>query len=239
MAIDPEDPRVVYISSNAANPFAVGDLDNVPLSANERYELWRGVTLDGGLTFTWTPVTTGSAANNIRPIVPENHGLTKHLLWINGTYTSYTNYSTKVLGVFDVPAESLAQWQTDNSLGVDATLDTDFDGLSDLLEYALGGDPDDASSRPAPVMNGDTFTFNYLPTRSDVELVVETSTTLAPGSWTELAVIRAAGLGNTVSPGLTLNITPGDPQSVSLSPLPPAAGPRSFVRLNVRSAPKP
>ena len=37
----------------------------------------------------------------------------------------------------------------------------------------------------------------------------------------------AAGLGNTVSPGLTLGITPGDPQSVSLSPLPPASVPLS------------
>jgi hypothetical protein len=239
MALDPEDPRVVYISSNAASPFALGDLNNVPLGANERYEIYRGVTLDGGLTFTWTAVTENSTADNLRPIVPENHGLTNHLLWMKGTYTTYQNYNTKVMGVFDVPKESLADWQAANSLGGDSSLDTDHDGLSDLLEYALGGDPNDSDDRPAPTLVGDAFTFNHLPLRTDVEWVVETSSDLSEGGWTPVAVIRAGGLAHTVDPGLTLTGNPGDPASISLSPLPPDAGPRSFVRLKVRTAPLP
>jgi len=97
MCLDPEDPRVVYFSSNAATPLDVSDIDNAALNANERYELYRGFTADGGLTFTWTQVTANSDADNLRPIVPAKHGRTECLLWFNGTYTTYTRFSTRVL----------------------------------------------------------------------------------------------------------------------------------------------
>lgn len=58
------------------------------LNANERYELYRGFTADGGLTFTWTQVTVNSDAENLRAIVPDKHGRTECLLWFNGTYTT-------------------------------------------------------------------------------------------------------------------------------------------------------
>ncbi len=99
MCIDPENPNVVYFSSNAADPFNLGDIDNVPLRANERYEIYRGVTTDGGQTFTWEQITVGSAADNFRPIIPENHGYDRTLIWFNGTYTTYTNFSTRVLAI--------------------------------------------------------------------------------------------------------------------------------------------
>ena len=98
MAIDPQDPRVVYISSNAADPFSLSNIVDVPLRPQNRYELWRGFTADGGLTFTWTQLTVDSAADNLRPIVPENHGRTECLLWFHGTYRSYTNYTAQVVG---------------------------------------------------------------------------------------------------------------------------------------------
>ncbi|MGJ8640813.1 MAG: BNR-4 repeat-containing protein [Opitutaceae bacterium] len=99
MCIDPEDPRVVYISSNAASPFALNDIDNVPLNADSRYELYRGVTLDGGQTFTWEAITENSAKDNMRPIVPENHGYDRALVWFYGTYNTYQNYDTQVLAL--------------------------------------------------------------------------------------------------------------------------------------------
>ncbi len=108
MCLDPEDPRVVYISSNAADPFALGDTTHVPLRANNRYELWRGVTADGGLTFTWTQLTVDSAADNLRPIVPPDHGRTECLVWFHGTYNTYTNYSTRVLGRLGEPRTPVA-----------------------------------------------------------------------------------------------------------------------------------
>jgi hypothetical protein len=100
MTIDPDHPNVIYISSNAANPFNLGDIANVPLRPNARFELYRGVTTDGGQTFTWEQLTVDSAKDNLRPIVPENHGYDRALLWFYGTYTTYTNYNTEVLGLF-------------------------------------------------------------------------------------------------------------------------------------------
>ena len=101
MCIDPENPNVVYISSNAADPFNLSTLANVPLRANERYELWRGVTQDGGLTFAWEQITVNSPADNLRPIVPENHGYDRALVWFHGTYTTYTNYDCQVLAILE------------------------------------------------------------------------------------------------------------------------------------------
>jgi hypothetical protein len=99
MTLDPSDPNIVYISSNAANPFQLSDLTSVPLRANERYEIWRGITRDGGLTFSWEPITTDSPADNLRPIVPENHGFDEALVWFHGTYTTYTSFNCRVLAI--------------------------------------------------------------------------------------------------------------------------------------------
>ncbi len=57
------------------------------------------MTNDGGLTFTWTPVTSNSSADNVRPIIPENSPYDQTLLWFNGTYNSYTNFDTRVLAI--------------------------------------------------------------------------------------------------------------------------------------------
>lgn len=101
MAIDPDNPNVIYISTNASAPFALNDIYNVPLNRNERYEIWRGVTTDGGETFSWTPVTENSTADNLRPIVPENHGFSRNVVWFRGAYNSYISFNTEVVGVFE------------------------------------------------------------------------------------------------------------------------------------------
>ena len=101
MAIDPDDPNIVYISSNAANPFDLNydakGFTNTKLNKNDRYELYKGVTTDGGLTFSWTPVTINSEKDNLRPIVPANHGRDNCVVWLQGDYHSYKAFETKVL----------------------------------------------------------------------------------------------------------------------------------------------
>ena len=99
MCLDPKNPNVIYISSNAASPFNLADISNVPLNSNNRYEIYRGVTADGGLTFTWTPVTSNSIADNLRPIIPENSPYDQTVIWFTGTYTSFTNFDTRVLAI--------------------------------------------------------------------------------------------------------------------------------------------
>jgi Concanavalin A-like lectin/glucanases superfamily/BNR repeat-containing family member len=100
ICIDPEHPDIICISSNAQNPFNLSDTTNVPLNANQRYELYRGVTSDGGLTFTWTAVTTNSPQDNLRPYFPRNQAGWPTLIWFRGTYTTFNNYHTEVVGFF-------------------------------------------------------------------------------------------------------------------------------------------
>ncbi len=100
VCVDPVDSSVIYISSNAQDPFNLADTTNVPLRPNERYELWRGVTADGGLTFAWSQVTSNSAVNNLRPYVPRRYGGEACVLWFRGTYSTYTSYNCSVAGLF-------------------------------------------------------------------------------------------------------------------------------------------
>ncbi|AKC81755.1 hypothetical protein IMCC26134_01320 [Verrucomicrobia bacterium IMCC26134] len=206
MCLDPEDPRIVYISTNAASPFSLGDVNNVPLATNARYEIWRGFTADGGLTFTWTAITSGSTADNLRPIVPLNHGRTECLLWFYGTYTSYTNFSTQVIGRLGVPSKSLGFWASENILSssFSATNDTDGDGVPDLLEYAFGGDPRTAASSPRMTFDGTSIDFPMDPSRPDVEFTLERSVDLV--SWNNVAVLRRHGLPSEFTSGYSAQI---------------------------------
>ncbi|MGC3959882.1 MAG: BNR-4 repeat-containing protein [Verrucomicrobiota bacterium] len=100
ICLDPVEPNVIYISSNAQNPFDLADPTTVPLSASQRYELWRGVTGDGGLTFTWSQITSNSTVDNLRPYVPRRNGGERSVLWFRGNYASYTAYSCSIVGLF-------------------------------------------------------------------------------------------------------------------------------------------
>lgn len=103
ICLDPENPNVLYLSSNAAEPFNLRDTAKVRLRANDRYELFRGVTTDGGLSFQWTPVTKDSAEENLRPYLPRGHGGSPAVLWFRGRYTKYTDYRCAVVGWFSQP----------------------------------------------------------------------------------------------------------------------------------------
>jgi hypothetical protein len=103
ICMDPENPGVVYISSNAQDPFNRTDATNVTLRANQRYELYRGVTTNGGLTFTWIAVTRNSTADNLRPYIPRRHGGNPAVIWFRGTYSAYTSYQCEVVGLFPYP----------------------------------------------------------------------------------------------------------------------------------------
>jgi hypothetical protein len=100
ICVDPQNPNVIYISSNAQDPFNLADTTNVPLRANSRYELWRGVTSDGGLTFAWTQITTNSTVDNFRPYIPRRNGGEPCVLWFRGSYASYTSYACSIVGLF-------------------------------------------------------------------------------------------------------------------------------------------
>jgi len=68
--------------------------EHVVLTDNRIFEIWKGVTNDGGNTFEWTVITTNSSASNYRPYVSHNHGYYTHVLWFQRLWTSNNNFQT-------------------------------------------------------------------------------------------------------------------------------------------------
>jgi hypothetical protein len=87
IALDHSDPSTVYVSRPVGGVFEI--------------ERWR--TSDRGRRWTHTPVTTGSAQNNVRPVVPRGApaDLAAPVLWMSGPYPSYTGFATELRADFD------------------------------------------------------------------------------------------------------------------------------------------
>lgn len=228
MCLDPDDPRVVYISTNAATPFDLSNISSVPLAANARYEIWRGFTADGGDTFSWTPITSNSTSSNYRPIVPPGHGRSEFLLWFNGTYNTYTNYSTQVLGRIGNAQTSFDSWATGAGATGGFQADTDGDGSANLIEFALGGDPDSTASNPLPVWLDNSFRFPWPAGLGRVEWHVQESDDLE-SPWQTVAILRTGNLPHDIGPGYTLTGAPGG--TAILTPVTPPQ--QRFLRLKV------
>ncbi len=104
------------------------------------------------------------------------------------------------------------------------TADTDRDGASNILEYALGTSPTSAASSATPVVSllpapNSTLALSFLRARADLTYHVEASSTLASGSWTVLAT-------NPGTVGQTVTVT-------DTVPVASATPPRRFLRLRV------
>ena len=99
-SIDPDDPNVIVLSS---------DIDPRDGSATARYELYRGRTSDGGATWTWIPLTENSTEDNLRPLVPSfTDGFERVMVWMRGTYTTYTSWDTQAVVMREVVPERIA-----------------------------------------------------------------------------------------------------------------------------------
>ncbi|MEY4242420.1 MAG: hypothetical protein RLZZ245_5, partial [Verrucomicrobiota bacterium] len=79
-----------------------------------------------------------------------------------------------------------AQWATENNAMLGENGDDDQDGISNLVEYALGLDPQLGNSAPG-TLAGNLLTFNKgtdAKTAGDLTYSIETSTTLGDTTWT-------------------------------------------------------
>jgi hypothetical protein len=73
---------------------------NVSDADDERhYEIFRGVTTDGGASWSWTPVTANSDTDNLRPIIPKEGEGRRVVLWQRGDFETYTDYNTDIVGI--------------------------------------------------------------------------------------------------------------------------------------------
>ena len=99
-AIEPDDPSIVYISTNS-DPTTGNPLIS-RTDGQRHYELFRGHTVDDGQTWTWLPLTTDSKADNLRPMRPrctdkKNPNQYRALVWLRGEYRAYTDYLQEVV----------------------------------------------------------------------------------------------------------------------------------------------
>lgn len=106
---------------------------------------------------------------------------------------------TGTLTVTNGPSSgSYSTWATANGItGQPFNGDYDKDGISNGVEYALGKNPT-VSSQPTGALVGNTITFTkgaVAITNGDVDWIIETSTTLAAGSWSPEAAVE---VGNTI-----------------------------------------
>jgi hypothetical protein len=102
VALDPNDPAVVYISTDA-DPMTGAPLVS---SADRRrhYELFRGTSRDSGATWAWEPITANSTVDNLRPIVPKWDDPRSALVWMRGTYrNNHGEWNTAVVATIFPP----------------------------------------------------------------------------------------------------------------------------------------
>lgn len=163
---------------------------------------------------------------------------------VSGDAGSYTVVATNPVGTATSNAAAItvgaavspyAAWASAQGLsaGVNdgATQDPDADGVANLVEFALGGNPLSAASAPAPTVarSGSNLAFTY-----DVKTAAAAQFTVTAETSTDLAAWTAAVHG---SGGVTIATTPLDASTNRVVVTIPASGARAFARLRVQAQP--
>ena len=101
ICLNPQALGTVYFSSNA------GPKTGAPLmsaaDSQRHYEIFKGVTDDGGATWKIEAITKDSTQDNIRPNVPIGGPPGAALLWLRGKLTTYANYSLEMVAQIPAP----------------------------------------------------------------------------------------------------------------------------------------
>lgn len=90
IALDPHDPNTIYMSTH------IDPRDEVDLGV---HEIFKGVTENGGATWSWDPITFNSKMDNLRPTVPIWDGEHTALVWMRGTYRTMNDYDLDIVGI--------------------------------------------------------------------------------------------------------------------------------------------
>jgi hypothetical protein len=97
-ALDPNNPDVVYISTDA-DPVSGAPLIS-GADQQRHYELFRGVRDARTGKWKWTPFTRNSTYDNLRPIIAKWDDSRTALLWLRGKYmNNHGEWTTAVVGV--------------------------------------------------------------------------------------------------------------------------------------------
>lgn len=96
VAIDPTDVDYLVISTNADPSSGAPLISNA--DGQRHYELFAGRINETGAPVAWQPLTRNSTVDNIRPIIPAWDSDRRVILWMRGSYTTYKDFDTQVVG---------------------------------------------------------------------------------------------------------------------------------------------
>lgn len=91
-ALHPRDPNTLYLSTR---------IDPRDGSSTPHHEIYRAVTADGGASWRFTAITSGSSVDNLRPIVPRWDSPRTALVWLRGKMKTSQSYQLSVVGLID------------------------------------------------------------------------------------------------------------------------------------------
>ena len=158
-----------------------------------------------------------------------NAVLPSGLAWDTDDFTT-----SGVIKVVSTATAGYATWAGTNAPTGTATDDFDNDGVSNGVEYVLGGDKDtnDIAKLPAVSSDGTDMTFTFIRKQSsigaDLALGIEVGTTLA--TWPDFHAVPDAAATN--NPGVTVVDNLDGTDTITLT-LPHGTTPEMFARLKV------
>ncbi|MCX6969331.1 MAG: carboxypeptidase-like regulatory domain-containing protein [Verrucomicrobia bacterium] len=247
------------VNSTAKNPVlttATATVSGRVLDASGSPAL-RGVQLTAISTNGYVSIlTSDSDGNYVVPTIPGTwtiHGspASLHLLGYlepataaQATTTAGSVTSLDLLFASSSTPASYATWKTtagfsESDLTTAAisgeSADPDGDGLTNLMEYALGGSPkvaDAATIAPAVDSNGSQIqiSFHCDDSRKDIIYSVQSSSDLAPNSWTDIAQSIGGGPMTAVSGRSTVTDPGSGARTVIVSTALPVSG-KLFLRV--------
>ena len=187
-------------------------------------------------TFQWykdnQPIPTGTSATFTIPSVVSGDSGSYKVVATNGVGSATSNTVTVTVG----SSSPYQTWSSSQGLtaGVNdgATQDPDNDGVNNLIEFALGGNPLSTTSAPVPLLarSGGNVTFTY-----DVQVAATAQYQVGAEYTSDLSSTWTTAVNGTG--GVTITTTPVNANTDHVVVTVPASSPRIFVRLRVQPLP--
>ena len=218
-------------AANSSDQLALGVGDFEKGSASGVFAFDFGGT--GAMNQTYTLATFGSTSFNVADFTATNlaAGVTGHFV-LSGTSLVFSTV-TPPIDTWRVAYFGAGAGNSGNS--ADAA-DPDFDGLNNLAEYVLGGNPTIPSATVTPGYSIPagigtlTFTRNLLAT--DVALRIEARDFLTLGSWQTIANLAIGGASWSTSPSVSVTEN-GSGGVIANDSASPATQNQRFLRLAI------
>ncbi|EDY84646.1 Glycosyl Hydrolase Family 88 family [Verrucomicrobiia bacterium DG1235] len=92
ITIDPQNTNQLYLSTDV-------DPTTGKPNATGKHQIY--CALQGNAGWTFQQLTFDAQSENIRPFIPRNHNFDTIAIWLQGRYTTYEDYETRVVGILE------------------------------------------------------------------------------------------------------------------------------------------